>query len=319
LRNPAKGTFAGLIDGTFGLLRPTWRTALLCGGSVSLPAAALYGWAYDRVFAAYARLAATADGVPGTTLAGLGSVFLWILAAALAQGLAALLVRACVTARAAEAVRGGRVAAPATAAKVLQRDAVRLVGQRTVQLLAYAGVLVGVYLVALIAAAFVGALGRAAASPWRLLGIIALACAAAMVAWAWLWVRFSFTLESMVIDGARERQSYGLSASLVRGNRWRVLGYRLLFAVMLGFVASLVATPIVFFATIRAYAQYLSEMVQGTARAGSLLDMIRAMGAGLPVRLAVFQYLHSVLTAFFAPAFMTLLYFEMKRRSSEGT
>ena len=46
----ASGTFAGLIDGTFALLRQTWKTALACGGIAFLPVAALYGWAYGRLF-----------------------------------------------------------------------------------------------------------------------------------------------------------------------------------------------------------------------------------------------------------------------------
>ncbi len=122
-----------------------------------------------------------------------------------------------------------------------------------------------------------------------------------------------------MIDGSRARQSFGLSASLVRGGWWRVFGYRFLFGLMLGFAASLIATPIVFFATIRAYARYLAEMVQGTADAGSLVDMLRTMGSGLPVRLAIFLYLQSLLKAFFAPVFMTLLYFAMKRRKAEAS
>jgi hypothetical protein len=60
-------------------------------------------------------------------------------------------------------------------------------------------------------------------------------------------------------------------------------------------------------------------MVQGTADSGSLVDMVRAMGSGLPVRLAVFLYLQSLLDAFFAPVFMTLLYFAVKRRQAAAS
>jgi len=323
----APGTFAGLIDGTFGLLRRTWNTTLLCGGIAFLPAAALYGWAYGRVFAAYARVAPAVEDAARSPVFAMAEVFLWILLAALAQGFAVLFVRSCVTAQAAAAVRGVSIPAAAIPGRVLRRAGGRLLGQRVLQGLIYTGIFLAAMVVVGIVATVgtgvsTGLRGGAAASPGSAalpFLLVLLIYPAILAAWLWLWVRFSFTLESVVIDGSRARQSFGLSGSLVRRSWWRVLGYRFLFALMLGFAASLVATPIVFFATIRAYARYLSEMVQGTADSGSLLDMFRAMGSGLPVRLAVFQYLQGLLNAFFAPVFMTLLYFEMKRRKAEAS
>jgi hypothetical protein len=224
-----------------------------------------------------------------------------------------------VTRQAAGAVRGRGASVPAVAARIFRQDGARLVGQRVLQGLVYAGVIAAAAIVMAVVTAIGGVFGRAsgAPGPGLALFLVLLLYIAGIAAWAWLWVRFSLTLESVVIDGSRAGQSFGLSASLVRGSWSRVFGYRLLFGIMLGFAASLVATPIVFFATIRAYARYLSEMVQGTADSGSLADMFRAMGSGLPVRLAVFLCLQSLLKAFFMPVFMTLLYFEMKRRKAE--
>ena len=314
----ARGSFADLIDGVFGLLARTWKTTLLCGSIAFLPAAVLYGWAYDRLFAAYAHVLPAVEERVLSPVFALAGMFSWILLAALVQGVAVLFVRACVTAQAAGAVRGGEAPVAVLAARVVRRDGARLLGQRVLQGLVYAGVAAAAVILIVVAVAIAAAVGTVPGGSVAAVVIAMLLYVAALAAAAWLWVRFSFTLESVVIDGAKAARSFGLSASLVRGSWWRVLGTRLIFGMMLGFVASLVATPIVFFATIRAYARYLSEMVRGTADAGSLLDMIRAMGSGLPVRLAVFQYLRSMLNAFFAPAFMTLLYFEMKRRRSEG-
>lgn len=316
MRQRASGTFAGLVDGTFGLLGKTWKTTLACGGFAFIPAAALYGWAYDRLFRAMTD--AWADGADASfPFVVMAVPFLLIMLAALLQGLAALFVRACMTSRAAAAVRGVDISVGAVAARVLRRDGARLVGQRVLQGLVYAAVLAAAAVLAVIVIAIGGGSDGVSDTSVRVFGLFFLCYAAGIAAWLWLWVRFSLTLESVVIDGAKAGQSFGLSASLVRRGWWRVFGYRLLFAVMLGFAASLVATPIVFFATIRAYARYLSEMVQGTADTGSLVDMFQAMGSGLPVRLSVFLYLQSLLNAFFAPVFMTLLYFAMKRRAAE--
>jgi hypothetical protein len=315
----ASGTFAGLIDGTFGLLRQTWRTTLACGAIAFLPAAALYGWAYRRLFDAYVNVVPAVEHASLSSVLSLVGVFSWILLAALVQGVAVLFVRACVTARAAGAVRGRSVPAPMAAVRTFRQDGARLVGQRVLQGLVYAGVFAATVVLIAVVLAIVGGFTGISGTSLGVFALIFLCYLAGIVAWVWLWARFSLTLESVVIDGAKARQSFGLSASLVRRSWWRVFGYRLLFGMMLGFAASLIATPIVFFATIRAYARYLSEMVQGTADAGSLVDMFRTMGSGLPVRLAVFLYLQSLLNAFFAPVFMTLLYFEMKRRRAEAS
>ena len=323
----APGTFAGLIDGTFGLLRRTWTATLLCGGIAFLPAAALYGWAYGRVFAAYARVEPAVQEAGLSPVFAMGEVFLWIALAALAQGLAVLFVRSCVTAQAAAAVRGASTPVAAVAARVVRGAGGRLLGQRVLQGLIYTGIFLAAMIVVGIVAAVgtgvsTGLGGGAAASPGSAalpFLLVLLIYPAILTVWLWLWVRFSLTLESVVIDGAKAAQSFGLSASLVRRGWWRVFGYRFLFGLMLGFAASLVATPVVFFATIRAYARYLAEMVKGTADAVSLADMLRTMGAGLPVRLSIFLYLSALLKAFFTPVFMTLLYFAMKQRTAEAS
>jgi hypothetical protein len=322
LSGRTSGTFTGLIDGTFGLLRHTWSTTLLYGGIAFLPVAALYGWAYGRLFAAIAD-AGVGGGGTASSLSALAGAFVPVLLAALAQGFAMLFVRSCVTALTAAAVRG-RPATVSSIGRVVSRAGGRILGQRVLQGLLYAGVALAVaVVVGIVARALTAAGGRfgsgAAAATGSALLAILLGYLACLVLGIWLWVRFSLTLESVVIDGAWPRQSFGLSRSLVRGSWWRVFGWRFLFAFMLGFAVSLLATPIVFFTTIRAYARYLSEMVRGTSDAGSLADMIRAMGSGLPVRLAVYLYLQSLLNALFAPVFMALLYFAMKRRASEGT
>jgi hypothetical protein len=317
VNRPSRGGFAALLDGTFGLLGRTWAAALACGAVAHLPAAVLYGWAWQRLFSAYADVfpaVANADVPPITALGGMAVP---MLVAALAQGLATLFVRACVTARAASALRGERVSPALTAGRVLRRFGARLVAQRILQGLLYAAVFAATVIAAVIGLAVAGGFRPGSASTGGAIALFLAVYLAGITAWVWLWARYSFTLEAVVVDGARAGQSFGLSASIVRHGWWRVFGARTLFALMLGFAASLIATPIVFFATIRAYARYLAGMLEGGAGTDSLLEMIRTMGSGLPLRLAILVYLQGLLNAFFAPVFMTLLFLERKRRASE--
>ncbi len=319
MNRPSRGGFAALLDGTFGLLGGTWATALACGAVAFLPAAVLYGWAWQRLFSVYVDVFSGVGAGAVPPMAALGGMLVPMLAAALAQGLATMFTRACVTARAASALLGERVPPAVSAGRVLRRFGARLVGQRALQGLLYAGVAGATVLAAVIGLAVTGGARYGSASVGGAVTLFLLIYLAGIAVWVWLWARYSFTLEAVVIDGARAGQSFGLSASVVRRGWWRVFGTRLLFALMLGFAASLVATPIVFFATIKAYARYLAGIMEGTADSDSLLEMIRTMGSGLPLRLAILVYLQGLLNAFFAPVFMTLLYLDRKRRASEAS
>jgi hypothetical protein len=319
VNRPSRGGFATLLDGTFGLLGRTWATALACGAVVFLPAAVLYGWAWQRLFSAYADVFSAVAAAGVSPIAALGGMAVPMLVAALAQGLATMFVRACVTARAASALRGERVSPALTAGRVLRRFGARLLGQRALQGLLYAAVFTATVIAAVIGLAVAGGFRDGSASTGVAIALFIAFYLAGIAAWVWMWARYSFTLEAVVIDGARATQSFSLSASLVRRGWWRVFGNRLLFALMLGFAASLVATPIVFFATIKAYARYLAGILEGSADTDSLLEMIQTMGSGLPLRLAILVYLQGLLNAFFAPVFMTLLYIERKRRASEAS
>ena len=154
MSDSAKGTFASLLDGTFGQLRHTWKTTLLCGGIAFLPAAALYGWAYDRLFASMTGVWADEGGAPFGYAALIGP-FALILLAALVQGLALLFVRSFVTAQAAAALRGGSLSVPAIVGRVFRQAGARLVGQRILQGLIYIGLFAAAMIVLVIAAAFV--------------------------------------------------------------------------------------------------------------------------------------------------------------------
>ena len=42
----AKGGFAELLDGTFGLVSKTWTASTVFGGVLFIPPSFLFGWAY---------------------------------------------------------------------------------------------------------------------------------------------------------------------------------------------------------------------------------------------------------------------------------
>lgn len=304
-----KGFFVDLLDGSFRVMGRTWQTSLLLGAVVFFPPSWFFGWAYGRFFDVLLALArGQGDDLPTALLVRIGFAYLWILLAAIAQGLVTLFVRACVTSHAALVVRG----VPSTPFTVIPEVArfrfPRLLGQRVLQ-----GVILGITLT-------IGmTLTTAAIAGFSALHLTALAVVLGILlgigtigAYAWALIRFSLTLESLVIDNAGIEQSLDQSAFLVRGDFWRVLGSILLFGIMVSFASSLIVTPIIFFAGIRAYGDFLRTVA--TDSDADFNAVLLGLLAGMGRKLGLMAYLQSLLAGFVTPAFMTLMFFALKKR-----
>ncbi|MGA2477126.1 MAG: hypothetical protein ABSG63_00060 [Spirochaetia bacterium] len=305
-----KGMLADLLDETFHIMGRTWPTSLLLGAVLFFPTSWFFGWAYGRFFDALARLAQNAGAEPTSTLVLFGTAYLWILLAALLQALVLLFVRACVTAHAALAVRN----VPASPLTIMVEIALstypRLLGQRILQ---------GAILVITLTAGMLltgVAVGVAAALKATALAIVLgiILGIASIGAYVWALVRFSLTLESLVIDGMKIEPSLDQSALLIRGAWWRVFGCILLFGLMVSFASSILATPILFFASIRQYGELLRSLLQESSGEGSFNATLLRLLAGMGRKLGLMAYLQSLLSALVSPVFMTMLFFAMKKR-----
>jgi hypothetical protein len=305
-----KGIFVDLLDRSFAVMGRTWPTTLLLGAVLFFPTSWFFGWAYARLFDVLSRTM----GAPGKELAGslgpLGLAYLWIILAALAQGLVFLFVRACVAAHAVQAVRG-RPATPFTVIPGIFREKYpRLLGQRVLQ-----WAIIGVTLAAGSALAGVG-IGVPVAFKLYALAVVlgVVLVLGTLVVYAWLSIRFSLTLEAVVVDDAKIEQSLDASAAAIRGDWWRVFAITLLFALMVSFATSLLVTPILFFAGLREYGELLRSMLDSRSEPGSFNHTFMRLIAGMGKKIGLMAYLQSLLTSFVTPVFMTLLYLAMKKR-----
>lgn len=302
--------FAELLDRTFHIMSRTWLTALVLGCILFAPTSYLTGWAYGRLFEVFGKVGGMAEDNPMFLLATLGKAYFWLVIGILSQGLVQLLVRACVTDHAARAARGEVAASTRVISHVVRKKFGRLIGQRLLQLT----ILSITFGAAAMAAG--AAVGLAVALDATLLAVLLgglLGCAGLALT-IWLSVRFSVTLESLVIDGAKVEESFDRSTSVVQGNWWRVFGCTLLFGLMVSFASSLVATPIVLFSGLRKYAQFIEELLRGTSGTGGDSTFHLRLLAGMGREMGLFQYVSSLLEALVAPVFMTLLFLELKKR-----
>jgi hypothetical protein len=305
-----KGDFSDLLDGTFNMISRTWMTSLVLGGVLFIPTAFLFGWAYGAFMDSIIGLAGGMAGDnPASVLVPFGLGYLWIILAALAQGVVFLFVRACVTEHSARVVRGEPANTFGIASYVIRKKYAPLLGQRVLQMV--------ILSITFFAAMFVAGIfvGIAAALQLTvlaiLLGIILGLAGFALV--IWLSVRYRVTLESLVIDGTGIEQSIDASMALVRRRWWRVFGYTLLFGLMVSFASSLIATPIMFFSTIRQFIHALEGILRDTSGSQSFNAVFLRLLAGLGRRLGILQYIQSLIACFVTPVFMTLLFLELKK------
>jgi hypothetical protein len=304
-----RGVFTDLLDGTFNMISRTWMTSLILGGVLFIPTAFLFGWAYGTFLDALKDMAEIGRGNPISVLVTLGMGYLWILLAALAQGVMFLFVRACVTEHSARVIRGEKTTTFDVAAYVIKHKYAPLLGQRLLQIVILS---ITFGAVVLVTSAAVGALAALDLFVFAvLLGIILGLAGLAVV--IWLAVRYKVTLESLVIDGTGIEQSIDHSMALVRGKWWRVFGYTLLFGLMVSFASSLIATPIMFFSTIRQFIHAMEGILKESSRSQSFNRVFFRLLAGFGRRLGILQYIQSLLACFVTPVFMTLLFLELKK------
>jgi len=303
-----KEGFVDLLDRTFSLISKTWMTSLTLGAVLFIPTSVMFGWAYGSLFDAVRGTAGMGEGDNISVLKSLGFGYLWIVLAALAQALVFLFVRACVTDHAARAARGEQVKTVDVVVRVITRRYAPLLGQRLLQALILSITLGGVSLVVGIGVGIFA--GLKLIVPAAIVGaVLGLAGLCLLI---WLSVRFMVTLESMVIDGTRIEQSIDQSMVLVRHRWWRVFGYTLLFGLMVSFASSLIGTPIVFFSTIRQFIRTLQEIMRDTSGSQDFNAVFLRILGGLGRRLGILQYVQSLMAAFVAPVFMTLLFLRLK-------
>jgi hypothetical protein len=312
-----RGVFVSLLDGTFAALPRTWLTSLLLGGVLFIPSSILFGWAYGRLFDLLSHTMGGAGDDPGPLLAAMGLAYLWLLLALLAQGVVFLFVRACVTEQTARSVRGEAAGPLAIASYILRKKYAPLLGQRSLQTAILCITLAAAVLLASLAIVAGVALksdALAAVLALVLLLVLGLALGLGGIGVAvWLSVRYSVTLESLVVDGSGIEGSIDASMDLVRHRWWRVFGYTLLFGLIVSFASSLVATPIMFFSTIRQFMQALQEVLRNPSGSGGFNGQMLRLMAGMGRKLGILQYVQSLLGGFVTPVFMTLLFLELKK------
>ena len=301
-------SFAGLLDRTFSAISRTWTTSLALGAVLLIPSSILFGFAYGKFLDVLKDLGSLTPSAGAASLVPFGLAYLWIVLAVLAHGVVFLFVRACVTEHTARSLRGESPRTLEIAAHVISRLYGPLLGQRLLQAAIIVLTVGGVSLVVGVVIGILAAV-KAALLAAVLGGLLMIA---GMCVVMWISIRYSVTLEAMVVDGSGIERSLDRSMELVKGRWWRVFGYTLLFGLMVSFASSLVATPIMFFSTLRQFIHNLQAVLQQAPDPRQLNRTLLLLFSGMGRRLGILQYVQGLASAFVTPVFMTLLFLDLK-------
>ncbi|MFF0436675.1 oxidoreductase [Streptomyces sp. NPDC004327] len=138
-------------------------------------------------------------------------------------------------------------------------------------------------------------------------GVLLLVAVLTLPLWLWLYVKFSLAPAVAVIENQGPVASLRRSAALVRGDWWRVFGYGLVAALIVGFISMLLQQIVSMGSTVSMSSLYGSD---GTATPG---EIISAMFGSMMI-LGFVQMLLQAVFAPFLPLVNALLYVDQRLR-----
>lgn len=130
------------------------------------------------------------------------------------------------------------------------------------------------------------------------------------------WIRWSMALNAIAWEERGVLGAFGRSEFLVKGQWWRVFGILLLLGVIVQFAVSLVSVPVMFIAMWDSFSEYfklLSTMNPQKADPALSLQVLSSMGLGMGLTAC----LSVILNMFVEPAYVSVLYFDLRARTGE--
>lgn len=150
------------------------------------------------------------------------------------------------------------------------------------------------------------AVAGGAAGPAIAVLLLVVAIPGAVVLWAWLTTKLAFVPPAIVVERLRMGAAVRRSWRLTRGRFWRVLGIRLLVAVMLGAAQGLLGIPIQLLASIVASLVLPNGATDDADRTLVVVTTLLTQAAGSLV---------AAITLVLSTATTSLLYLDVRMRS----
>mgnify|MGYP006274917271 CR=1 FL=1 len=306
---------ADLFDRTVAMVRRTWKTSLILGGSLLILPSVLFGFALpasmERV--ADAAMAAGPQAGPGAAWQILGGMG-WVWVSSLLIALVYLLAFLSVTHAARAAAFGGEETPTESLARAFGNSFLPVIAQSLLK-----GLILTV--ISAVPTVFV-VLSLSLDAATLVFSVLAgITYVAGLLAGIWVWVSLLFSPQAVVFDKAGVLGGLRDSLRLVRGSWWRVFGIVLLVQIILSFAVGIISTPLVGATVIPAATEMIRSSAEGTISDAEIIETLTAFRS-LGVATAVGVFVQQLLTVIIIPVFYSLFYIDLKVRSgsleSEG-
>lgn len=308
-------SFSDLFDGTFKMLKFTWKNTLIISGICFVPlslAGILLMGSYSKEWIKLMEAGMSYDSAEVINTLGTfaGAMGFGILIG-IAAFLAALFVRACVVLNTFRAAHGETITLKDLTMTVLKEKLGKLVGQSILLGLIIFGAMIG----GMIAVGIVGfvftLINRGLGIFMIAMGVIAFSCLL-----IWLTISFSFIQEEVIYADTPVTASFKKSFFLVKGNWWRVFGILIVFGIALSFALSIITTPLTMSVLLPIYADMLERFIDG----GSMSDFYSSLFSvysKAQIPLFISSLVTYIVTYLFSPVFTSLFYIDLKIRKKE--
>ncbi|MFP4113882.1 MAG: hypothetical protein ACOCU9_02925 [Spirochaetota bacterium] len=304
----ARYTLADLFDGTFAMIRRTWKTSLVTGAAALVVPSLLLGWAVLRMMDNMVTFAQTVDPNAGPEVLwqALGNMSVMPFAGLLA-GLAYLVVHLTVVdAVRREAIGDGHTIG-GSLGTTLRANLLPVIGQ---------GILKGIIFTAIIAIPTAVLFVLIAITEASGLAILfgTLAYLVAFVVTVWLSVSLSFAPYAIVFGGVGVFGSLRESMQIVKRNWWRVFGYYVLIQLIFSFLIGLISTPFVGVSLLPGLSRIVDAATTQRLTDAQAFEIMSSF-QGLGIATVVGSLIQQLVSLLFLPVFYSLFFIDLKVRA----
>ena len=309
-------TFSDLFDGTFKMLKYTWKNSIVVSSLAFMPVSfitVLMLQEYFKQLGALAKISMDTGSLRNgldflSSLLPMAGIFLVLLAVITVIDIFA---HAIITVNTFKALREEPLHLTGIVVFVFKEK----LGKLVLQTLLLTGIILGIYIGGAVVIGILSGLlsmVNAAFSMFILIvGILAL-----IIFLIWLMLSFNFIMEELLFTDVPVTETFKKSLMLVKGNWWRVFGISLVFSLALSFGISIFTSPITF----SFMAPYTSKMMDSLMRRGTDTEFYREIidlyaQAKFPLFLS--SYITSILTMLFKPVFNALFFIDLKFRKKQ--
>jgi hypothetical protein len=308
-------TLSDLFDGTFKMLKHTWKNSLIVSVPVFLIVSLAFALAMGPYFNTLSRLYSGEflNNLP-ENLISLIPLMVSIFVIGIIGGMLTLFARAVIVLTTFRAANNETTDIKALLLIVAREKFGKLILQTLLVIAIFFGGYIAVALALGITIGIFSLVSKVMALIIAGIGVIAVICVI-----FWISISFGFIQEDIIFGETRVVQSIKNSFKLVNMRWWRVFGYRIVFSLALSFAVSVFTSPIMFSFMLPYYTEMIEQLINNPSgfQMNRMYEIMATMYSKAIIPIFISYFLSSVAAFLISPVFTGLFYIDVKVRSGD--